>query len=160
MNGKDKCKLLNDVRHRIAEKNNIEFDFEDCDFEGDCSGTCPKCESEVEYLERELEKKQRKGEKIDLEGIFTLKESESVYIKDEPIFEEFGMPSPFKRRTVGKLRYRPRKSEEDEFSYEDQYDDESSSECEYYTDEDEYIEIERTQGVILDKETIDHIEKD
>ena len=111
MNGKDKCKLLNDVRHRIAEKNNIEFDFEDCDYEGDCSGTCPKCESEVEYLERELEKKQRKGEKIDLEGIFTLKESESIYIKDEPIFEEFGMPLPFKRRTVGNLRHRPRKSE-------------------------------------------------
>ena len=92
MNGKDKCKLLNDVRHRIAEKNNIEFDFEDCDIEGDCSGTCPKCESEVEYLERELEKKQEKGEKIDLEGIFTLKERKPTELKAGDVFEVFGMP--------------------------------------------------------------------
>ena len=69
MKGRDKCELLNEVRQKIAEKNNIEFTVYECTFEGDCTGTCPKCESEVRYLEEELAKKQARGEKINLEGI-------------------------------------------------------------------------------------------
>lgn len=76
MNGRDKCELLNEIRQKIADENNIEFTIYDCTFEGDCSGTCPKCESELEYLERELEKKQNAGEKIKLKNIFTLNEKE------------------------------------------------------------------------------------
>ena len=33
----------------------------ECTHKGDCAGTCPKCEAEVRYLERELEKRQRLG---------------------------------------------------------------------------------------------------
>ena len=33
----------------------------ECTYKGDCKGTCPKCEAEVRYLERELEKRQRLG---------------------------------------------------------------------------------------------------
>ncbi len=90
MNGRDKCELLNEIRQKIAEKNNIEFDFDECTFEGECSGTCPKCESELEYLEMELEKKQEKGEKIELEGIFTLKEREPTEILCKDVFIPFG----------------------------------------------------------------------
>lgn len=90
MNGRDKCELLNEIRQKIAEKNNIEFDFDECTFEGECSGTCPKCESELEYLEMELKKKQYKGEKIELEGIFTLEETEPTEIEDETLFDTFG----------------------------------------------------------------------
>jgi TonB family protein len=35
--------------------------IEECTYQGDCLGTCPKCEAEVRYLERELEKRQRLG---------------------------------------------------------------------------------------------------
>lgn len=94
MNGRDKCELLNEVRQRIAKANNIEFDFEECTFEGDCSGTCPKCESEVAYLERELEKKQENGEKIDIEGIFTLKEKEPTELLCKDVFVPFGNFEP------------------------------------------------------------------
>lgn len=76
MKGRDKCELLNEIRQKIADENNIEFTIYDCTFEGDCTGTCPKCESELEYLERELEKKQNAGEKINLKNIFTLDEKE------------------------------------------------------------------------------------
>ena len=70
MDGREKCELLNNIRQKIAEKNNIEFTVYECTFEGECSGTCPKCESEIRYLEKELEKKQSKGEKINIIGIF------------------------------------------------------------------------------------------
>ena len=70
MDGREKCELLNSIRQKIAEKNDIEFVVYDCTFEGECTGTCPKCESEIKYLEKELEKKQARGEKINLIGIF------------------------------------------------------------------------------------------
>lgn len=105
MNGKDKCKLLNEVRHKIAEKNNIEFDFEECTVEEDCSGTCPKCESELEYLERELNKKQENGEKIELEGIFTVKETEATELEANSLFETFGQDYEFMDWLVLKVFY-------------------------------------------------------
>ena len=90
MKGRDKCELLNEVRQKIAEKNDIEFTVYECTFEGDCTGTCPKCESEVRYLEEELTKKQARGEKINLEGIFNIEETCSGYIEEPPTEEGDG----------------------------------------------------------------------
>ncbi|MBQ1225595.1 MAG: hypothetical protein IIX75_00735, partial [Clostridia bacterium] len=36
---------------------------------GDCKGTCPKCEAEVRYLEKELEKRQKLGRSVAVVGI-------------------------------------------------------------------------------------------
>ena len=72
MKGREKCELLNQIRQKIADENNIEFTIYECTFEGECIGTCPKCEAELKYLEAELAKKQARGEKIKLDGIFTL----------------------------------------------------------------------------------------
>ena len=100
MNGRDKCELLNEVRQKIAEKNNIEFTVYECTFEGDCTGTCPKCESEVRYLEEELAKKQARGEKINLEGIFSLEETCPTWIDKVPwsevgdVVKDGDMPEP------------------------------------------------------------------
>ena len=94
MNGRDKCELLNEVRQKIAEKNNIEFTVYECTFEGDCTGTCPKCESEVRYLEAELAKKQARGEKINLEGIFTIEETCPTWIDNPDIGRELGNLPP------------------------------------------------------------------
>lgn len=63
MKGKEKCDLLNELRQKIADENNIDFNIEKCTFEGECLGTCPKCEAELEFLENELNKKQRSGKK-------------------------------------------------------------------------------------------------
>ena len=59
--GKRTCKILKEIRKQIAEENDIELVVSECTYQGDCLGTCPKCEAEVRYLERELEKRQRMG---------------------------------------------------------------------------------------------------
>ena len=59
--GKQTCKILKEIRKQIAAENDIEFVTSECTHKGDCAGTCPKCEAEVRYLERELEKRQRMG---------------------------------------------------------------------------------------------------
>ena len=59
MKGKDKCKILKEIRARIAEENGIELAISECHHKGNCLGTCPKCEAEVRYLEREIEKRKR-----------------------------------------------------------------------------------------------------
>lgn len=69
MTGKERCKILKEIRREIAEHNDIEFVTSECQHKGDCLGTCPKCESELRYLERELEKRQRLGKAIALAGL-------------------------------------------------------------------------------------------
>ena len=59
--GKQTCKILKEIRRQIAEDNDIDLVIEECTYKGDCLGTCPRCEAEVRYLERELEKRQRLG---------------------------------------------------------------------------------------------------
>ena len=69
MNGKNRCRILKDIRKKIAEENNIEYVTTECKYQGDCPGTCPKCESEVRYLERELERKRGLGKRVAIAGI-------------------------------------------------------------------------------------------
>lgn len=69
MTGKERCKILKEIRREIAKNNDIEFITSECQHKGDCLGTCPKCESELRYLERELEKRQRLGKTIALAGL-------------------------------------------------------------------------------------------
>ena len=69
MKGKDRCKILKDIRKRIADENDIEFIVSECKHKGDCLGTCPKCESELRYLERELEKRRAVGKKVTVAGL-------------------------------------------------------------------------------------------
>ena len=69
MTGKQKCKILKEIRRQIAEQNEIRFIIEECSHKGKCRGTCPKCEWEVRMLEKELEKRRAAGKKIALAGI-------------------------------------------------------------------------------------------
>ena len=64
MLGKAKCKILKEIRQKIADENDIPYVTRECTYQGDCSGTCPKCESELRYLERELEARQRLGKAV------------------------------------------------------------------------------------------------
>ena len=67
--GKQTCKILKEIRKQIAAENDIELVVSECTYQGDCKGTCPKCESEVRYLERELEKRQRMGKAAMVAGL-------------------------------------------------------------------------------------------
>jgi TonB family protein len=69
MRGKNTCRILKEIRRQIAEQNDIEMVISECTYQGDCLGTCPKCEDEVRYLERELEKRQRLGKAAVISGI-------------------------------------------------------------------------------------------
>lgn len=69
MKGKEKCKALKEIRSKIAEENDIEYIVSECSHKGDCKGTCPKCEAELRYLEKELEKRQSLGKKVVLTGL-------------------------------------------------------------------------------------------
>lgn len=72
MLGKEKCKALKEIRKQIAEKNDIEYAISECSHKGDCKGTCPKCEAELRYLERELEKRTKLGKAVVVAGLSTI----------------------------------------------------------------------------------------
>ena len=69
MDGKEKCRALKQIRKQIAENNDISYVVEECKHKGKCKGTCPKCESEVRYLENELKKRRSLGKKVALAGV-------------------------------------------------------------------------------------------
>ena len=51
LSGKEKCRVLKQVRADIAAEYNIPgFEFKECDFDGTCTGTCPACEDELKKL--------------------------------------------------------------------------------------------------------------
>ena len=67
--GKSTCKVLKAIRQKIADVNGISYSPNECHYEGECKGTCPKCEAEVRYLEDELKRKGRNGFAIKVGGI-------------------------------------------------------------------------------------------
>lgn len=69
MRGKEKCKYLREIRKRIASENDIRLVTEECTYKGECTGTCPRCEAEVRYLESELDRRQKMGKIVTLAGL-------------------------------------------------------------------------------------------
>ena len=64
MKGKNKCRILKQIRQKIADENDIPYVTRECTYQGECRGTCPKCEAELRYLEQELEKRRRLGKSV------------------------------------------------------------------------------------------------
>ena len=71
MSGKNRCKILKEIRQRIAYENDIPLITSECRYSGNCKGTCPKCEAELAYLENELLKRQKAGKTIVIAGLAT-----------------------------------------------------------------------------------------
>ena len=67
--GKSTCKLLKDIRQQIADANGISYQPRECHHKGDCAGTCPACEEEIRYLERELKARKGNGFGMKVAGI-------------------------------------------------------------------------------------------
>jgi len=67
--GKETCKILKQIRQNIASENDIPLVVVECHYKGECRGTCPRCEAELEYLEKELLKRRSMGKKIVLAGL-------------------------------------------------------------------------------------------
>lgn len=62
--GKEVCAYLRNIRIDLARANNIPFDSEPCNIDGDCAGTCAKCDEEAAYLRDELNKIPEQERKI------------------------------------------------------------------------------------------------
>ena len=67
--GKNRCEYLKEVRRRIADENGIPLEQRKCTFKGECSGTCPFCEAELHYLEKELHRRKTLGKAATVAGI-------------------------------------------------------------------------------------------
>ena len=52
--GKEKCEILRRIRQSVAEKYGLDYEPSECAYEGECSGTCPRCDAELEILQRRL----------------------------------------------------------------------------------------------------------
>ena len=65
MTGKEKCRILRNIRRKIAWANDIPFREEICEYDGDdCLGSCYACEMELLQLETELMRRREKGREI------------------------------------------------------------------------------------------------
>ena len=67
--GKRICETLKAIRSEIAIANEIDYSPTPCHHEGDCAGTCPKCESETRWLERQLRARQALGKAVTIAGL-------------------------------------------------------------------------------------------
>lgn len=85
MIGKRKCEILKSIRKTIADMNGIKYKPTPCNHEGDCLGTCPRCDKESEWLMAELRKKEAAGSSIRID-VESIEELENVAM--EPIDEE------------------------------------------------------------------------
>ena len=105
MNGKQKCRILKEIRQQIAQENNIELITKECTHKGACRGTCPRCEAEVIYLEQELEKRRKVQKRIALAGIsagITLSLSSCAIVNQtlETLSQRIQSLKPYSEKTV------------------------------------------------------------
>ena len=67
--GRAKCDKLREIRKKIANANDIYFEPAECHHTGPCLGTCPACDAEIRYLDRQIRLKKQRGEEVVLTGI-------------------------------------------------------------------------------------------
>lgn len=54
MTCKEKCNKLKEIRKDVADKIGVELKQTECTYSGECNGTCPKCKSEEDKLNKAL----------------------------------------------------------------------------------------------------------
>ena len=69
MKGKHICQRLKEIRIGIAQANEIDYTPAECTHKGDCAGTCPACENEMRYIERQLLRRQTIGKAAIVAGL-------------------------------------------------------------------------------------------
>jgi len=67
--GKSTCETLKSIRKQIADANEIPYEPVVCTHQGDCMGTCPACESEMRYIENQLNIRKSNGKDIKLDRL-------------------------------------------------------------------------------------------
>ena len=100
--GKQKCETLKTIRKQIAEQYGLCYNPTECTHEGNCSGTCPKCDAELQDLQRQLESRGIRN--VDLLNVsIETSEDNEIHIlegdvsapnKDDLVTVTMGMPLP------------------------------------------------------------------
>ena len=93
--GKDICRQLKQLRRDIADQNGIELEIPECTYKGDCSGTCPRCDYELRYIEGELARRQRLGKAAVVAGTVLTLASVQTANAQEPVL--MGKPAVIER---------------------------------------------------------------
>lgn len=97
--GKELCELLKSIRQKLADANGIKYEPHECHHEGDCRGTCPMCDGELEKLTDEISNMIDDGVEVNFD-VLTDEEKEFLSMRwgvseasdDEMILA--GMPAP------------------------------------------------------------------
>lgn len=87
--GKYICNTLKAIRLDIARANGIEYTPKVCNHVGECAGTCPACESEMRYLEREIARKRSLGKAALVAGVSLALSSLSAMATSAPSSESY-----------------------------------------------------------------------
>ena len=83
--GRNICRQLKQLRRDIADQNGIELHQEECTYKGHCDGTCPHCDAELQYIERELARRQSLGKAAIVAGTVLTMASVQTAQAQEPI---------------------------------------------------------------------------
>jgi hypothetical protein len=96
--GKEMCEVLKSMRKKIAEQYGLVYEPTECNHEGSCQGTCPRCDAELRDLQRQLEEKGVRH--IDFDNMMDA-EVEMLFKKQQAELQELrnddrlqGMPGP------------------------------------------------------------------
>ena len=97
--GKEKCEILKAIRTYVADKYGVEYSPTECTHEGECRGTCPKCDAELAELQESLEAKgifdiSEDAKLNDLVRNYLNQDNNSIPIPGEDSERTEGMPMP------------------------------------------------------------------
>jgi hypothetical protein len=67
MKGKELCEILKSIRQKIADANGIPYTTRECTHKGDCPGTCPLCDAELDDLQQKILAMEEEGKKVNLD---------------------------------------------------------------------------------------------
>jgi TonB family protein len=67
--GESICNVLKTIRKQVADANQIKYQPRECHHQGECLGTCPACEAEVRYIQRQLDIRRQLGKAVTIIGI-------------------------------------------------------------------------------------------
>ncbi|MBP5524190.1 MAG: carboxypeptidase-like regulatory domain-containing protein [Paludibacteraceae bacterium] len=94
--GKSTCETLKSIRKQIAYANDIPYEPRVCTHKGDCMGTCPACESEMRYIENQLNIRKMAGKTVKIVGLATVMTMASSVAASN----ETEIPNDFKQNEV------------------------------------------------------------
>lgn len=106
--GKQICEVLKSIRQQIADTYGLVYEPIECNHEGDCKGTCFRCDEELKDLQHQLDAKGisqiKINERIEHE-MYRLTEGMTAIEYVEPLEGDIMLPSP-KKKTRERILYK------------------------------------------------------